>query len=115
MIRTENWKGTAYMFAETGTIYSIVIIMFYVTVLLDYFNFFTVFIAKKVSKTDYCGASIKWIKIFLFAFFEVVLIYFTFTQPFSVYVRVIHIILAVILGADLVLNLVFKIKYGRNR
>lgn len=103
------------MFEEVGTIYSIFIILLYLTIIMDLINIFMVFKKLKTDKGEYCTYGIKWTKIFMGLFFGAIVLFFILTQQFSAYVMWIHLILAVLLFVVEGTNIFLKVKFGKKK
>lgn len=100
------------MFEEFGTIYTIILVMLFISVIADGVNFFLVFRKDKLDPIEFSTYGIKKAKIGMYIFAVVVLAFFLLTQEYTAAATAVHIVLILLLAAAAVLNIYFKKKYG---
>lgn len=100
------------MFEEFGTIYTIILVMLFISVIADSVNFLLVFRKDKLDPVEFSTYGIKKAKIGMYIFAVIVLTFFLLTQEYTAAATAVHIVLILLLAAAAVLNIYFKKKYG---
>ncbi len=103
------------MVEEVGTVYFILIIMLFLCVLFDGFCYLRVFAAKTEDSWEYCRYGIKKLKLVLYCFFGIIMLFIGFAAELSGYVRAVHYIIGILLIADAVSGFILKSKFGRKK
>lgn len=103
------------MIEEVGLTYFVLIVMLFLCVGFDIFNYIVVFIAKQTDYKQYCTYGIKYIKLIMYFIFGVLMFIFGFTTDLSVFSRNVHIVIGSLLVADFIYGLAIKIKFGKKR
>ena len=100
------------MFEEFGTIYTIILVMLFISVIADGVNFLLVFRKDKLDPVEFSTYGIKKAKIGMYIFAVIVLTFLLLTQEYTAAATAVHIVLILLLAAAAVLNIYFKKKYG---
>lgn len=101
------------MFEEVGAPFGVFIILIYLTVFIDAFNFIAVFLKKKVDRAEYCRFGVRWTRVVMCAIFSLFILYLLVTQAVSAYIMWIELILLILLLVDTGLCIFMKIKYRK--
>lgn len=101
------------MFEEVGVPFGVFLILIYLTVIVDAFNFFAVFAKQQADKEAFCKVGLKWARIALGGIFSAFLFYFVLTQPVSVKILWIELIALVLMLIDTGFSIFLKIRYRK--
>ncbi len=103
------------MIDEVGFVYTVLVVLLYIVVIIDFIGIVMVFRKDKADRGEYCTFGIKWSKVVMGLIFASVLTYIVMTQSFTAYVMWVQAILAVLLYVVELFNIIIKIKYGKKK
>ncbi len=103
------------MVEEVGITYFVLIVMLFLCVGFDIFNYIMVFIVKKTDIAQYCTYGVKYVKLVMYLIFGLLMFVFGIFTGLSDYSRNVHFIIGALLAADFIFGLVIKIKFGKKR
>ncbi len=99
---------------EFGYLLILVLIMLFVTVMMD---FVSIFMVKKgdVDIEDYATAVLKWPKVILLGVFGAIMFYYAFTTRGAALTLVAELVVGALLLVDCVMGVIIKIKHGKKK
>lgn len=103
------------MFEEVGTLFGVLIVMLFCSVLMDAFVIFRIMIKQSADAMEYASYGLKWPKIVIMFLFGLIMLFYAFAADNSTYVMIIELILGLLLIADGVLSAIIKRKFGADK
>lgn len=100
------------MFTDPNFLFTILLIMLYVSVIIDSIALYNIFIKQSEDAMNYAAAGLKWFKVIFVFFLGAAMLVYSFTVLNSPLVTIAEFVLGLLLIADGVLSIIAKKKYG---
>lgn len=100
------------MFTDPNFLFAILLIMLYVSVIIDSIALYNIFIKRSDEAINYAAAGLKCFKIIFVFFLGAVMLIYSFTVLNAPIVTIAEFVLGLLLIADGILSVIAKKKYG---